>query len=63
MGHGIFPNYGMSYIKTWQDNLSRAEMKAVFYPDKKSLKGNKIRTSVIEEEEESFNGKKRNKNK
>lgn len=52
MGHGIFPNFGPSYIKSWQHLLSHDEMKAVFYPDKKSLKSNKIRTRLVEEEDD-----------
>jgi len=63
MGHGIFPNYGMQYVKNWQHQLSKAEKRAVFYPDRKSLKSSKIRTSLIEEEEISFNNKKKNKKK
>jgi hypothetical protein len=61
MGHGIFPNYGPTYIKSWQNKLSREEMKAVFYPDKKSLKSSKIRTSLKEEEDNNNNFRKKKK--
>lgn len=61
MGHGIFPNYGMQYVKGWQHELSRPEMKCVFYADKKSLKSNKIRTSLVEEETDFKPSKKKNK--
>jgi hypothetical protein len=60
MGHGIFPNYGMQYIKMWQHQLSKGEMQAVFYPDKNQLKSNKIRTS-LDEQEENFATVKKNK--
>lgn len=61
MGHGIFPYYGLTYIKSWQHLLSREEMKAVFYPDKKSLKSSKIRTSLKDEEEDFKNAKAKKK--
>jgi hypothetical protein len=59
MGHGIFPSYGMTYIKSWQHLLTHAEKKAVFYPEKKDLKNNKIRTSVVEEDEDNIKSRKK----
>lgn len=48
MGHGIFPNYGLNYIKTWMQCLSKKEKKEAFFPTKKS----KIFKPVEEDEEE-----------
>jgi len=31
MGHGIFPNYGLNYVKTWMSVLSKKERKEVFF--------------------------------
>ncbi len=30
MGHGIFPNYGMQFIKSWQHLLSQKDRVAVY---------------------------------
>ena len=38
MGHGIFPNYGPKYLRTWQNQLSKEEMIAVFYTSKNKKK-------------------------
>lgn len=35
MGHGIFPNYGLQYQKTIFPFLTKAEKKAVFFPERK----------------------------
>lgn len=48
MGHGIFPNYGMNYIKSWMGALSDKERKEVFFTSKKE----KMKQARAEKEEE-----------
>jgi len=60
MGHGIFPNYGKQFVKSWQHQLSRKEMKDVFYTSKKELRAAKLKE---EEEEDSLKIKKKKQNK
>ena len=38
MGHGIFPNYGPSFIKSIAALISKAEAKEVFYTSSKERK-------------------------
>jgi hypothetical protein len=56
MGHGIFPNYGMTYVKSWMNALSNKEKKEVFFPSKKSKANTKKYNS---EEEESVPSKRK----
>ena len=59
MGHGIFPDYGTQFIKSWQHLLSKEERKLVFYTSKKGLKKVKFKDS----EEEVVEVKKRKRGK
>lgn len=56
MGHGIFPNYGLSYQKTIFCHLSPSEKKAVFFPDKKARK---VFNKFKDEEEDSKDKRKK----
>jgi len=55
MGHGIFPNYGAQWTKSWQHLLSRKEMIEIFHTKHKK----KFIGKVKEEEETDTNKKKR----
>jgi hypothetical protein len=50
MGHGIFPNYGFQYHKTIFGLLSKAEKKAVFFPEKRKKSVGQANASYNEEE-------------
>lgn len=54
MGHGIFPNYGPTYLKSWQHQLSKEERKLVFYTTKKSLKKESASFKNDEEDQDKF---------
>jgi hypothetical protein len=59
MGHGLFPNWGMTYIKQSPEfyKLSKKERTEVFFPKmKKKITG---RNKIKEEEEPIKKGKKR----
>ncbi len=56
MGHGIFPNYGPSYIKSIAALLSKKEAKEVFYTSKKEKKA-----QLIKEKGEEIGNNKRKK--
>lgn len=54
MGHGIFPNYGPSFIKDIAALISKAEAKEIFYTSRKERKALLIK----ETEEEATSNKK-----
>lgn len=58
MGHGIFPNYGMQYTKTWMQALSPAEKKEVFFTSKQE-RAKQARESKNEDQEENFKKRKK----
>lgn len=53
MGHGIFPNYGMQYTKTWMSALSPAEKKEVFFTSKQE-RAKQARNQKAEDQEDGF---------
>lgn len=53
MGHGIFPTYNHYYhAHEIFPHLSKAEKKAVFFPEKKSKKQNVSRLRFIDDEDQ-----------
>ena len=49
MGHGIFPNYGMRWVRSWQHLLSKKEMIDVYYTKhKKKFTGKEKEEEDIE---------------
>ena len=59
MGHGIFPNYGMQYTKTWMNALSRSEKREVFFTSKQE-RAKQAREERKDDQTENFKkGKKK----
>lgn len=58
MGHGIFPNYGMTYIKSWMHQLSDKEKKEVFFTSKQE-RAKQAREERREEQEDTFKKRKK----
>lgn len=58
MGHGIFPYYGMQYIKSWMHQLSDSERKEVFFTSKQE-RAKLARESKNEDQDENFKKRKK----
>lgn len=58
MGHGIFPNYGLQWIKSGEFNsMTKSEKSSIFFPKGKKKLASKLKSE--EEEEVTFKRKKR----